>query len=429
MPNQPIAKLARLLMLKHPWDLEAMILNLERLTKKKNLTEKILELNSKIFEKQINKLKVSSRLRAEEVFEALMEQVESAENDLSAFFRKRGCNCADARGVKRMLKLAQTIHPQKQGFFLKPTAAKKLLKRHPPRRMMGYLKYPDPERLLAREDIFEIYAALRFSEDGQWMNRFLEYYKKLKPSDFEKRKVKVLVLDPDKWYKLARTFVEKKYHNLSHSKEMGIIFEIPVLGQFAGLNLRAFALILHYFSEIEFYSKYFEYHAQNPENFGKKLVTGIKGDVKRPSPKYKKTLCWHILQRYLAKDPKQDWRFFAPHIMPEAIHWRKAFHSIHDFAKKYKIKGLYFWGECYDWVGMSLTNRSGKEIMITLNFEDLIFSYAMNLHLNNYYRYHWREALMNRVFYQAVGTEKMEELVIKNMDKGMICSISNTNNH
>ena len=47
--------------------------------------------------------------------------------------------------------------------------------------------YKDVDELISREDVFEIFAAIRLFEDPQWFNDiFVNNYLNLTPDDFEK---------------------------------------------------------------------------------------------------------------------------------------------------------------------------------------------------------------------------------------------------
>ena len=57
------------------------------------------------------------------------------------------------------------------------------------------------------------------------------------------------ILEPQ-WLDVAEKFLEKKYHNVSHLKEFGVIFVIPLKIDMPGETLRLFTLILHYLNEV-----------------------------------------------------------------------------------------------------------------------------------------------------------------------------------
>jgi len=98
---------------------------------------------------------------------------------------------------------------------------------------------------------------LRFVEDEEWLNTvFFKQYEGLGADDFEERPVIVKPLS-SKWIKATAHFVDKKFHNVSHLKELGVIFIIPVSFGVRGEITRLFGLLSHYFHEVYFYSELF----------------------------------------------------------------------------------------------------------------------------------------------------------------------------
>ena len=133
--------------------------------------------------------------------------------------------------------------------------------------------------MLGKEDIFEIYSSLRFVEGSDWLNSvFFKQYENLKPSDFEEREIVTRAL-PEKWAILAQDFIRKKHHNISHLKELGVIYVIPLALDISGETMRNFSLILHYFNEIPFYSSLFKQFSNEGKNFVENLISLLRGDV------------------------------------------------------------------------------------------------------------------------------------------------------
>ncbi len=419
--SEAIKQLSRLLLLRRPDDLGMALEHLEKLTGAKQVAERVWRDNEERFQSKLESLKLRSGAAPKAQYAALLGQIGRAEREFVRWGAGHGLSgVVETGSMGRLLKLGASISPYTRGFFLKPAVARAYLKKHPPVGQVKHLGYRSVNELLEREDIFELFAALRFSEDKKWADSFIDSYKDLTPNDFERRAIRTLVVNPDKWRKLAASFVKKKYHNFSHSKEMGIVFAIPLPSRADGMQLRAMALLQHYFAEVHFYATLFELQAKGANHFGKEVVVAIQGDIKHPQIQTKKSFCWPILQRYVAKDPRQDWRFFVPHVMPEALHWRRGLHALAKFAAKHQIPDLSFWEEDLDWVGL---RSDGTKSILTLNAEDLIFSYAKGLPFGKHYIYHWRESLWNKIFSEAVGEERMVKLMAANLSKGQICEI------
>jgi hypothetical protein len=129
-------------------------------------------------------------------------------------------------------------------------------------------------------------------------------------------------------------------------------------------------------------------------------------------------LRWRIIQRYLAKIDPQDPRLFEPHINPETVHWLKAEREMDDLAQKNPQIKLGFWRGVDDFVGEILpAGRKGEDI-VSFDLLDNVISLTRG-GLSKYL-YHQQEALWNKIFIEFMGEEKLEELLIENIEKGFI---------
>ena len=117
--------------------------------------------------------------------------------------------------------------------------------------------------------------------------------------------------------------MKKKWHNISHLKEYGVIFVVPLPIDTQGETMRMFTLILHYLHEVPFYSALFKKFMED-KDFVPKLQSLLRGDVPDDKMPDGGKLIWRVVQRYLAKDDESDFRLFEPHVNPEAEHWFKA---------------------------------------------------------------------------------------------------------
>ncbi|MEK7212147.1 MAG: hypothetical protein AAB686_00525, partial [Patescibacteria group bacterium] len=196
----------------------------------------------------------------------------------------------------RMAKLAEQMVKTNHGHFLKKDLLRQIFTERPPANLLEYLGYKRVEDLIAKEDLTECMSALRFVETNEWMHEtFEKVYGRFTPADFEERRVELRVLGP-KWHDVSKKFVAKKHHNVSHLKEFGVIFLNPIAENIPGKLLRDFALLLHYFHEVQFYSKLFAKHFDAPD-FAERLKSLLRGDVEEV--KEVGAGEWLIVQRYL----------------------------------------------------------------------------------------------------------------------------------
>jgi len=388
-------------------------------TGKKKVIDEIYETNQRILEITLKKLKVKTE-NSEEIFFSLINRLRRADKTLSNYFGNP--NFIKPESFKPMITKALELMGGKKGFYLKEEVAKDLLRKNPPPNLLKAGEYRNVNDLIKREDVYEIYANLRLLEDGKWMNDvFLNEYKNLKADDFEEREAKFIILDR-RWLELAMKFVEKKYHNLSHLKELGVVFILPMTDHADGENFRLFSLSLHYLNELAFYSKLIKRYSQF-DDFGNKLIALLQGNVAE-SRKGLKHDDWMIIQRYLAKIDKRDPRLLSPHVNPEVIHWKKAERILAQFSKEVPEIELGFWEDLFwqdfDWIGDFYNSEKEGEILVSFDLVDNIMSLVQEKELIKYL-YHQQEALWNRIFEGYAGGDKeLEKMVLDNIDKGYI---------
>lgn len=379
-----------------------------------SVLEKVAKENEDLIKEKLEILKIKET-DAAKIYTALINKIKLADNKIFDLFEKP--DFTNSLSCQKLLYEAKEISNIPEGFFLKEEKAKEFLLNTPPQNILKFLNYKNAEELVQNENLFEIFAGLRFIEDPEWLNTiFFKQYESLTAEDFEKRKINIITLNK-KWLNAAEKFLKKKYHNISHLKELGVIFIIPAKLNLAGETIRTFSLILHYMHEIDFYSKLFQKYSKE-ENFSKKLISGLRGDVlntRFPDEYLGKK--WLIVQRYLAKEDEYDWRLFYPHINPEAMHWTKAENDIAHLGEKFNIPELTFWNNL-DFVGDFYKTESG-DALVSFNLIDTAMDLVIEREMIKYL-YHHQESLWNKIFISFMGQEETEKLIINNFDKGFI---------
>jgi hypothetical protein len=387
------------------------------LTGKKGVTAKIIEENESAIRNRLDFLGLGRKINARKISDALISKIEADDAELYEALGEPSVVIPE--DWQRVLEISQKVSNNPKGFFLKEKKAEEFLRNQPPHEILKVLGYKNVDEMLQKENVFEIYSALRFVEGNEWLNEiFFKQYENIKPDDFELREIKVLAL-PKRWSQIAQNFIRHKHHNISHLKELGLIYAIPLSLEISGETMRNFALVLHYFNEIEFYSDLFEKFSRDAGSFAKNLISLLRGDVieRHLSPGADR-IRWLIIQRYLAKDDENDWRLFEPHVNPEAVHWEKAEkilvkagETLNSFSGE-----LAFW-EDLNWVGDYFNTEAGIDVLVSFNLVDTVMSLVKEKEFIKYL-YHHQEALWNKIFTEYFGEEKMEELIKENIIKG-----------
>jgi len=382
-------------------------------TGKKDIPARLLENINTERDAVLSALALPEKSLRSSILRALAEKAVGLEKELFLTLGEPDPSNHDT--ILALFNKAVGIAKPPKGFFLKKEKAAELFKANPPKNILDKLGYKSVDELLAKEDLLEVYSALRFMEDRKWLNEvFFAPFSRLTPSDFEEREIALRILDSKRWGVGALDLVRKKFHNTTHLKELGVLIVIPVEYQ-EGVLARMLSMMFHYLNEISFYARYFALLSEDPNTFAQRFVSSLRGDVRESVPPVENMVAWVIMQRYLAKENPNDERLLLPRVSPEAMHWKRAVSNLAKFDAQDPGLSLSFW----DGKAHILGFFDGR--LISFNFEDNIFSLAAGPDTTQY-TYHAREALWNRFFTEWFdGREDiLETLMVENFAQGFI---------
>lgn len=314
--------------------------------------------------------------------------------------------------VPHLVKAVEESEVPKQCWVLKKSVAKDLLRQMHPKKMMKSLGYRSIESMFKNENFSEIYAGLRFSEGAEWLTAFNELFQKsVTPSDFERRQIEIVVMDHDKWVDMAEGFVKKKLHNVTHTKELGVIIVVPMKQtHMKGLTLKTLPLLFHYINEIRLYSAYFKLKSTAP-HFGKTITDTLIADVASGAVIAGNNIHWRVIQRYLGRHKEhREAEAFEPHVQPEDLHWRRAEDSLFKLDNELK-----FWQDM-DYVGRIADDGDP----VAFNLFDVSFAFSNEETYAKRYFYHMRESLWNEIFIRYMGVGTLREQILQQLDNDMI---------
>ncbi len=387
---------------------------LGNITGHRDVIERIFFENERLVGEKLAALGLTHDASAQEVYDALVSKVEADDMFLLGLVGHASLRGYEAsQAVVAFVK--EAYGGSRRGFFLKHAKARELLIKEPPKKIMAALGYDDVHTLIEKEDLAEIYSALRFLEDEAWQNTvFFAQYESLSPDDFEERDVEMKALG-EKWASVAEKFVAKKYHNVSHLKELGVIFVIPIFLGISGETLRLVSLLLHYFHEVAYYAEAFRDAAKKRETFAANVISMLRGDVLEhrlpemlPEAARPRFL---VVQRYLAKIDENDWRLAEPRVNPEALHWQRAEEDVMQIDGK----DMGFWNGT-GWVGDFFKSGLGEDAFMSFNLGDVVMTLVKRKSIR--YLYHEQEALWNKIFIEYFGVRRLEDMSRKNIVKG-----------
>lgn len=346
----------------------------------------------------------------EEVYYALQSRVEQ---DIERLTKIIGATHSDDVDhlVPFMIDAANKVDFNRKVFVLKREKAKDLLRLMPPKALMKKLGYSDVEKMFAGEDFDEIYTALRFSEGPEWLTSYDKLFETVSADDYEERDLRILRMDHDKYVDLAAHFVQKKLHNVTHTKEMGTIVVVPMHAKtMRGLVLKTLPLLLHYMNEVKLYSTFFKLKSKKP-HFGKVVMETLIADPGTGTQLVGKNIHWRVIQRYLGrhKEDSVEKAAFEPHVQPEDLHWRRAEDLLYQIDSD-----LEFWKD-RDYVAVQYDG-----FPVAFNLFDVSFAYSNSETYEGRYAYHFRESLWNEIFVRYMGFKNLSQQILEQLDNDMI---------
>lgn len=345
----------------------------------------------------------------EELYEALKNKIKQQDIHLA-----KSLGSDDPSDVQKLLPLIKkrvdAYKMPRSAWVLKRSVAKRMLQDNPPPSIMKHLNHTSVDSMLKRENLFEIYGALRFAESPAWLNKFNKGYKSLQPSDFETRDIEILQMSRERWGDIAEEFVRKKRHNITHLKELGVILMLPTrLEKLPGVSMTVMPLLFHYTNEIRLYSAFFKLQQVKP-NFGKIISETLIADTGKAAVMAGSNIHWRVIQRYFGKlEHEHHPEIFEPHVQPEDLHWRKAEEHLYAIDPE-----LAFWKDL-DFVAV----LSGKNL-VSFNLIDCSMSYCIDAPYNKRLIFHVRESLWNEIFVRYMGMANLETQILQQLDNDMI---------
>jgi len=379
--------------------------------------ERIVQENKKKVEQALKEMgfKKKDHPTPEQVFQSLLKKTKETNEALLDYFGRPDFSKAGSH--QGLIDAIKKLVGDLTGFYLKKEKAEELFRNNPPRRIMAELGYGDVEQMLKKEDIFELFSALRFAEDNDWLNNvFLKPYFSLNKDDFEEREIRIMVLS-DKWAGIGEKFLGGKLHHMSHLKEMGIVFVIPVKKINPGEALYLLFMTLHYIFEVDWHARLFKSYSPEPD-FARKMTEALKVETSTLSLPDSGRMSWRIAPSYLAKKNPDDPRLFEPHLSPESWHFSQAGAVIDKFSQESPETKLGFWSGLDAVIGIFAGGE--KEELVSFNLFDNGISLLGQDGFEPKYLYHQQETLWNKLFIEYLGKEKLDQVLMENLNKGFV---------
>lgn len=327
-----------------------------------------------------------------ELYAALMQRVRE-DNDI--FQGLLGISSVDSHMTSAIGRFIRSLDMPKEVFALKPVAAKRLLRKLPPKRAMKRLGYRSVESMLKHEPCSQIMTAAHLLESAPWHKAILQAYKSLSPADFECRDVQVVTPTSARWEELAKEYVLQARQNVVGLREMGTVVLLPL----PALRIEAapFAITLltmQAANDIMTASTYLKMHQVRPD-FGTVVAEIARNEPLTKAEIAGSLLPWKVVHRYFARHPEAySPHLFEPHVHQDDLRWHAAEDLLGELHPRFGF-----------WKGTAHLGFLSKGDAVSMNVIDAVLSFCNKLPYEQrfvrYVRGHIWHELMLRYMRQA----------------------------
>lgn len=341
-----------------------------------------------------------------ELYGALMERVRE---DSSIFQGLLGGDNDELNIMPRIQRFVDALPMPKQVFALKPAAAKRMLRAHPPKKAMKQLGYRSIESMLKHEQPALLLAAAHIAEGVQWHKSVRAAYKKLLPSDFESRAVQLLAPSSERWDKISRDYVLHVKQNIMSFREMGaiVLLPLPVSGIEAA-PLAATLLVLQSVSDIRAASTYLKLHQVRPD-FGEVVMRVARQEPMTRAQLAGSSLPWKLVHRYFASHPEAySANLFEPHVHPDDLKWRAAEDALADLHPRFE-----FWRGAAHLGLLAHDNPHDKRHgqPVSVNFLDAVLNFCNKLAYEQRVVHHFRDHVWHQLMVRYMRQGSIEQTI------------------
>jgi hypothetical protein len=325
---------------------ESVINKLEHISGWQSTDVRLLaDINNKIRAKLIELKLDPDDTTGPELYHALLAKLDRDEQKFNMPYVKRPSN--------EVINSVKQAHKPYQVYALKYSAAKEILRNHPPRRLMKELSYRSVDSMLKRESISQLYNAVAKIEIPRWQNVFFKDLANLTPSDFESREIEFVAQ-------------QAKFGKLTNNNEITSV--VPLLGAViindcSGSSMSLAVRITNSVNELRAISAHIKLKNVEP-TFGKNIVDVVKKDTAHPFKINVLPISWKsIFHHYGKRLTSEHTEFFGPHLLHDDI---KAHNPLTTLAI---ISPVFNW-----WQELEFVAKKTEAGIVSFNLTDVISS-------------------------------------------------------
>ncbi len=144
-------------------------------------------------------------------------------------------------------------------FSLKPSVIRKILAKNQPLKTSVLLGHRSLSSMLKNENPRIVLSVAYYIESEEWKRSYLDLLKELSISDFEYKKIELIVLNNPKFQKISKAILKLNKHSVISLENIGQILIIPLNSRLTiGFSILTYAYIIHQLKLMVRFSKFIQ---------------------------------------------------------------------------------------------------------------------------------------------------------------------------
>jgi len=365
-----------------------------------------------------------------ELYHALMQRVR---DDNKAFLElarasniQAGGFIHEAQTTRLIERFMGSLNMPKEVFALKSVAAKRLLRKSPPKRAMKQLGYRSLESMLKHESCALIFTAAHLMESASWHKAVMVGYRHLSAGDFESRPAQVLAPTGVRWEQISKDHVLQTKQNVVGLREFGAVVLLPLPElRMEAAPFAVMLLAIQALNDVLAASTYLKLHQVRPD-FGVVVAHVARNEPLAVAEVAGSTLPWKMVHRYFARTPQAyNSDLFEPHVQQEDLRW----HAAEDILAKLHPR-FEFWQDTSH-LGLlarpEMSSKTRQSGAVSLNLTDAVLNFCNVLpyerRLVRYFREHvWSELMLRYMRQSSIERTVHDQLSGQLVDHSLMAS-------